>query len=67
MFSFRNTADLESNIRVHDRISKSYERIHGEIYNDLVGDLPRKQARSLIFCATIAIFIVALTRDKATI
>ena len=31
---FKNVSDLEWNIITHDKISKKYEKIHGEIYND---------------------------------
>lgn len=32
---FKKTSDLEWNIRTHNEIAKKYERMHGEIYNDV--------------------------------
>jgi len=35
MMGFKKTSPLESNIRAHNKVAKKYERIHGEIYNDV--------------------------------
>jgi ubiquinone/menaquinone biosynthesis C-methylase UbiE len=32
---YYNTASLQANIRAHNRVAKKYERIHGEIYNEV--------------------------------
>lgn len=31
----KRVSQIESNIRVHDKIAKKYEQIHGEIYNEI--------------------------------
>lgn len=35
MFNFKRISDVEWNIKTHNRIAQKYERMHGEIYNDL--------------------------------
>lgn len=35
MMGFKKISPLESNIRAHNKVAKKYERIHGEIYNDV--------------------------------
>lgn len=35
MIGFKEISPLESNIRAHNKVAKKYERIHGEIYNDV--------------------------------
>jgi ubiquinone/menaquinone biosynthesis C-methylase UbiE len=35
MMDFKKYSPLESNIRAHNKVAKRYERIHGEIYNDV--------------------------------
>ncbi len=35
MFNFKRISDVEWNIKTHNQIAQKYERMHGEIYNDL--------------------------------
>jgi ubiquinone/menaquinone biosynthesis C-methylase UbiE len=35
MIGYKKCSPLESNIRAHNKVARKYERIHGEIYNDV--------------------------------
>lgn len=43
-----NKSNLEYNIAIHDKIAKSYERTHGEIYNEIEQDRISKEIKNAI-------------------